>query len=62
MEKVVDIECGYIHSLILTLSGLIYMCRGVGIDKANNRDKDYGCLMLLQKMYGLGDKPKDVVK
>jgi hypothetical protein len=30
--KAVDVECGYVHSLIVGLNGTIRMCGGVGID------------------------------
>lgn len=30
--KAVDVECGYVHSLIVGLDGTLHMCGGVGID------------------------------
>ena len=30
--KAVDIECGYVHSLIIGLDGSVYQCGGVGTD------------------------------
>jgi len=35
-EKAVDVECGYVHSLIVGYSGAIYMCGGVGTDGADD--------------------------
>lgn len=34
--KAVDIDCGYVHSLIVGLNGTVHMCGGVGIDGAND--------------------------
>lgn len=30
--KAVDVECGYVHSLIVGLNGTIHLCGGVGVD------------------------------
>lgn len=30
--KGVDVECGYVHSLIIGLDGSVYQCGGVGVD------------------------------
>jgi len=30
--KAVDVECGYVHSLIVGLDGTLYMCGGVGVN------------------------------
>ena len=30
--KAVDVECGYVHSLIVGLDGSVYQCGGVGTD------------------------------
>ena len=30
--KAVDIECGYVHSLIVGLDGTVYICGGVGVE------------------------------
>mmetsp|Transcript_9767 Transcript_9767/g.13809 ORF Transcript_9767/g.13809 Transcript_9767/m.13809 type:complete len:145 (+) Transcript_9767:1946-2380(+) len=30
--KAIDVECGYVHSLIVGLDGTIHICGGVGID------------------------------
>jgi len=35
-DKAVDVECGYVHSLIISLSGSVYICGGVGVDGAND--------------------------
>jgi len=35
-EKAVDVECGYVHSLIVGCSGAAYMCGGVGTDGAED--------------------------
>jgi alpha-tubulin suppressor-like RCC1 family protein len=30
--KAVDVECGYVHSMIVGLNGVIFQCGGVGVD------------------------------
>lgn len=30
--KAVDVECGYVHAIIVGLDGSVYQCGGVGID------------------------------
>ena len=30
--KAVDVECGYVHSMIVGCDGSLFMCGGVGID------------------------------
>ena len=30
--KAVDVDCGYVHSLIVGLNGTVHLCGGVGID------------------------------
>ncbi|GAX26573.1 hypothetical protein FisN_21Lh039 [Fistulifera solaris] len=30
--KAVDVECGYVHSIIVALNGTLHMCGGVGVD------------------------------
>lgn len=30
--KAVDVECGYVHSIIIALDGTIHMCGGVGVE------------------------------
>ena len=30
--KAVDVECGYVHSIIVALNGTTYICGGVGVD------------------------------
>ena len=30
--KAVDVECGYVHSMIIGCDGSLYMCGGVGVD------------------------------
>jgi len=62
LETAVDVECGYVHSLIVSLSGSIYMCGGVGVDGANDGDENDGRPVLLQENVWIGrDRPKDVV-
>ena len=62
-EKAVDVECGYVHSLIVTLSGSIHMCGRVGIDGANDGDDSDGRPKPLKVNVWHGrPKPKDVVK
>jgi alpha-tubulin suppressor-like RCC1 family protein len=34
--KAVDVECGYVHSVIVTVDGTVHMCGGVGIDGADD--------------------------
>ena len=38
--KAVDVECGYVHSLIVGLDGSVYQCGGVGIDGADDGQQD----------------------
>jgi alpha-tubulin suppressor-like RCC1 family protein len=30
--KAVDVDCGYVHSLIVGLNGTVHLCGGVGVD------------------------------
>lgn len=34
--KAVDVDCGYVHSLIVGLNGTIHMCGGVGVNGADD--------------------------
>jgi alpha-tubulin suppressor-like RCC1 family protein len=34
--KAVDVECGYVHSLIVALNGSVYICGGVGVEGEND--------------------------
>jgi alpha-tubulin suppressor-like RCC1 family protein len=34
--KAVDVECGYVHSLIVGLNGTLHQCGGVGVDGEDN--------------------------
>ena len=34
--KAIDIDCGYVHSLVVGLDGTVYQCGGVGINGAND--------------------------
>ena len=38
--KAVDVECGYVHSLIVGLDGSVYQCGGVGIDGKDDGQQD----------------------
>jgi alpha-tubulin suppressor-like RCC1 family protein len=38
--KAVDVECGYVHSIIVGLDGTIHMCGGVGIDGEDDGQKE----------------------
>lgn len=38
--KAVDVECGYVHSLIIGLDGSVYQCGGVGIDGNEDGQQD----------------------
>lgn len=38
--KAVDVDCGYVHSLIVGLNGTVHMCGGIGIDGANDGQVD----------------------
>ena len=40
--KAVDVDCGYVHSLIVGLNGTVHMCGGVGIDGANDGQEEEG--------------------
>jgi alpha-tubulin suppressor-like RCC1 family protein len=34
--KALDVDCGYVHSLIVAVNGTVHMCGGVGIDGDND--------------------------
>ena len=34
--RAIDVECGYMHSLIIALDGTIHMCGGVGTDGSSD--------------------------
>mmetsp|Transcript_13333 Transcript_13333/g.19610 ORF Transcript_13333/g.19610 Transcript_13333/m.19610 type:complete len:689 (-) Transcript_13333:2282-4348(-) len=38
--KAIDVECGYVHSLIVGLDGTLYQCGGVGIDGAEDGQQE----------------------
>ena len=38
--KAVDVECGYVHSLIVGLDGTAYQCGGVGTDGKDDGQQD----------------------
>lgn len=38
--KAVDVECGYVHSLIVGLDGTVYQCGKVGIDGQDDGQQD----------------------
>ncbi len=38
--KAVDVECGYVHSLIAGLDGSVYQCGGVGVDGKDDGQQD----------------------
>lgn len=38
--KAVDVECGYVHSLIIGCEGSLYVCGGVGTDGDDDGSKD----------------------
>ena len=38
--KAVDVDCGYVHSIIVALNGTIHICGGVGIDGADDGQKE----------------------
>jgi len=38
--KAVDVECGYVHSLIVGLDGSVYQCGGVGTDGRDDGQQD----------------------
>jgi alpha-tubulin suppressor-like RCC1 family protein len=43
--KAVDVDCGYVHSIIVALNGTIHVCGGVGIDgedDGGSEDADKG--------------------
>lgn len=37
--KAVDVECGYVHSMIIGCDGSLYMCGGVGVDGDDDGQK-----------------------
>ena len=40
--KAVDVDCGYVHSIVVGLNGTIHMCGGVGIDGALDGETGFG--------------------
>lgn len=38
--KAVDVECGYVHSIIIGLDGSVYQCGGVGTDGKDDGQQD----------------------
>jgi alpha-tubulin suppressor-like RCC1 family protein len=38
--KCVDVECGYVHSVIVGLDGTLHMCGGVGIDGESDGQRE----------------------
>lgn len=38
--KAIDVECGYVHSLIIGLDGTLHQCGGVGIDGAEDGQQE----------------------
>ncbi|KAL7493380.1 hypothetical protein ACHAWT_002530 [Skeletonema menzelii] len=38
--RAVDVECGYVHSLIAGLDGSVYQCGGVGVDGQDDGQQD----------------------
>jgi alpha-tubulin suppressor-like RCC1 family protein len=40
--KAVDVECGYVHSMIVALNGTIYQCGNVGLDGQLDGEKASG--------------------
>lgn len=46
--RAVDVDCGYVHSLIVGLNGTIHLCGGVGIDgeadgQVDEKNNDSDC-------------------
>ena len=39
--KAVDVECGYVHSMIVGLDGSVYQCGGVGTDGKEDGQQTY---------------------
>lgn len=46
--KAVDVECGYVHSIIVGLNGTIHVCGGVGVD--GEADGQHGSGQPVQEM------------
>jgi alpha-tubulin suppressor-like RCC1 family protein len=52
--KAVDVECGYVHSLIVGLDGTLHMCGGVGIEgEADGQKED-------EEMVSTAGRPRQV--
>lgn len=68
--KAVDVECGYVHSVIVGLDGTLYQCGGVGIDGAEDGQQEEVDLMDIGKPVQIKDfniwhrmpEPKAAVK
>lgn len=64
--KAVDVDCGYVHSLIVGLNGTVHVCGGVGIDGQNdgNSNDDSGLPKLIPdlNLWHRVPEPKELVK
>jgi len=69
--KVVDVECGYVHSLIVGLDGSVYECGGVGTDGKEDGQQDlsrnsgkvgYPSLLQGHNIWHRIAEPKELVK
>jgi len=69
--KAVDVECGYVHSLIVGLDGSVYECGGVGTDGKEDGQQDlsrnsgkvgYPSLLEGHNIWHRIAEPKELVK
>lgn len=62
--KAVDVECGYVHSLIVGLNGTVYQCGDVGLDGTADSAKSVGEPTLVDgfNIWHRVPEPKEFVK
>jgi alpha-tubulin suppressor-like RCC1 family protein len=58
-QKAVDVECGYVHSIIVGLNGTIHLCGGVGVDGEADGQSQQEEQPTLQKSYNDDDLDKN---
>ena len=40
--KAIDVDCGYVHSIVVALNGTIHLCGSVGINGESDGETGYG--------------------
>jgi alpha-tubulin suppressor-like RCC1 family protein len=61
--KALDVECGYVHSVVVGLDDSAYVCGGVGIDGKDDGSEEQGlCLIDGFSVWHRCAEPKKAVK